>query len=31
MDADGTVAARFENFVPEGELEVALQTILSSS
>ena len=31
MDADGTVAARFENFVPEGELEAALQTILSSS
>ena len=31
MDADGAVAARFENFVPEAELEEALQTILSSS
>ncbi len=31
MDAAGSVAARFENFVPEAELEEALQTILSSS
>ena len=31
MDAEGNVAARFENFVPEAELEEALQTILSPS
>ena len=31
MNADGTVAARFENFVPEAELEDALQAILPSS
>ncbi len=31
MAADGTVAARFENFVPEAELEEALQAILGSS
>ena len=31
MNADGTVAARFENFVPEAELEDALQAVLSSS
>ena len=31
MGADGTVAARFENFVPEAELEEALQAVLSAS
>ena len=31
MAADGTVAARFENFVPEEELEETLQAILGSS
>ena len=31
MAADGTVAARFENFVPEAELDETLQAILGSS